>query len=460
MIFTSFRILLFIILPILVLTSFAGIKPAEEGYIVNASDLFLKGLIPYRDFDFAYTPLSIFITSLTFQIFDVSLISSRILVLTILLTSSILIFKIIVLATRNKIYALFTSLIFTIFTSLFINYPSPILFGYFTGFSAMYLLMKFLETRQKTFLFPAGFLSFVAFLAHQGFGLAIFVSITIFFFVKNSRHFSYISNFVYGYLWGLILFVIYLLATNSFAGFVKHLFSLEYSFQYIASDAGALSNPSIPLLIIVLHIFTFIIILSRRRFHLIFLQVFATTILILNFTSPNYMILISLIGISLSLSIRYSISTNARTLFYLSFITIISWGLVAFYIRFNNLENFTFVNNPKVLIFADKEWVEKTNLITKAKAKFGIDNDEIFIASDNTLLYFWLDITTPTFLVGNSIENSEVENEIIGYLVAKDIEMLIVDHKTTLSSKLKNHITKYYYQNKKYGNFDILIKNP
>lgn len=457
--FTSFRILLFVVLPILVLTSFVGVKPAEEGYILNAANSFLKGFLPYRDFHYSYTPLSIFLTAFALNI-NASILSSRMLFLILSLASSIFLFRIIIFTTHNKIYAFLATLLFIIFTSLYINYPSPIVFGYFTSLAAIWLLMKFLETRRKVFLFPAGLLSFTVFLSHQGFGLAIITAASVFFCIKNSRRFYFISYFLYGYLWGITFFILYLISTDSFAGFIKDIENLKFLFKQNSSEINILLNTSALFLIFILHIFTIIILVVRRRFHLIFLQIYSTAILILNFYSSNVMIFIPLLGIPLSLLIRYSVSTNARLLFYLSFLAIVTLGVINLSIRVSEMNKVTFVNNPRVFIFADRKLVKETQLLSEVVSGFGYKNSEIFIISDNTLLYFWLDITMPSVLIGSKVSDPSVSDKIVGHLVAKDIKIVIVDQRTIIPVKLDKYLKDLYINSKHFGNFSFLVYTP
>src|SRR5260370_5071902 len=71
-----------------------GVIYNDEGYILNSALRILHGQVPYRDFDFAYTPLSIFTTAIFLKIFGVSVFSGRFASFTISLLSAFAMYNI------------------------------------------------------------------------------------------------------------------------------------------------------------------------------------------------------------------------------------------------------------------------------------------------------------------------------------------------------------------------------
>ena len=55
-----------------------GIIFHDGGYILQTAERLVKGEIIYKDFDFVYTPLSVYITAILFKFFGQSVLVERI----------------------------------------------------------------------------------------------------------------------------------------------------------------------------------------------------------------------------------------------------------------------------------------------------------------------------------------------------------------------------------------------
>ena len=71
----------FFSLGLLFFTFNRGFTYHDEGYIVQAAERTLHGEIPYRDFHFIYTPITLYLTLLAFKLFGISIFSERLLLL-------------------------------------------------------------------------------------------------------------------------------------------------------------------------------------------------------------------------------------------------------------------------------------------------------------------------------------------------------------------------------------------
>ncbi len=141
-----------ILLPILIFFHTRGIVTHDEGYIIYSAEKVLNGLVVYRDFDFVYTPFSIFLTSLSFKLLGTTVLSSRILMIILSIASSFLIYKTVILATRNKFYATLAVSIFIAWGPNHLNFAWPVMFSIPASLVVCYLLLKFLETRALSLL--------------------------------------------------------------------------------------------------------------------------------------------------------------------------------------------------------------------------------------------------------------------------------------------------------------------
>ncbi len=477
---TTLTILLIILLPILIFFFTRGVTTHDEGYILNSSWKMLSGSMPYRDFHFVYTPGSLFLTALSFALFGVSILSSRIVMIFLAIGSIVLIYEIIVRATKNKLYAIIAVLIFVAWGPTHINFSWPVMYSIFTAFLALYLLMKFLETRQTRFLYFSGISAFFVFVAKQNFGIIFIIPILIFFLTKSSRQAKYLLNFLTGYMWGIIGFTIYLLKTSSFGPFLSDLYfftikrilindALTTHFIYHDQPLVMILRTSFYLLIPIVSIATFILLYIRRRFHLLFLPVFVLVFYIVGIRPTTDYIhlvpLLSLIGIPIALYLRFNIYTTVRYLLLIFSLTLIIIGfqtaLYKGYYRWDTplVTHNYFMNENRSHIFVnEKFYFEFKDMITTT-SRFTKKGDYIFVNSYNPLLYFITDRKEP---VKNNyltveIDPKEYYSEMVGNLVAKKIKIVILDHNSIQNLPVKKFINDNYFFLKTIQDFDIYL---
>lgn len=476
-------ILLLLILPILLFFVLRGVVIHDEGYILNSSERLLHGQLPYRDFHFVYTPLSLYATSLIFAILTPSILSSRLLILILCLLSSYFIYKIIFVSTRNRFYATLSLLLFVAWGPTHINFSWPVVYAIFTGLLTCYFLMKFIQTRNSIFLFSAGIGSFLVFLAKQNFGIAVLLPVIVFFSIKHARQLRYISSFLYGYIWSFIFFVSYLLYNSSFRQFVDDLYlftikrivinsGLTTAFIYHDAPFSMLLRTAFYVLPAILALACIVLLFIRRRFHLLFLPVFVLAFYIVGIRPTTDYIhlvsLLSLIGIPLSLYIRYNTSSTLRILLICLALFMIWLGfetaLFKGYYRWDSplITHNKFFQNKKVDIFLnDKSTFIFGELIGIAN-KYTKPGDYIFVNSYNPMLYFVMDRNEPTkhnFLSSEFIPETYY-NEARGNLIAKKVKILILTHNSLQNTPLKPFINRNYRFLKVVGDFDIFVLNP
>lgn len=474
--------LLIVLLPVLIFFHTRGVVLHDEGYIIFSAEKILQGLLPYRDFDFVYTPGSILLTALSFTIFHPSVLASRILMILLSLLSSLLIFKIVILPTKNKLYATLATLLFIAWGPSHLNFAWPVMFSLPMGLLTCYLLLKFLETRKDYYLFLAGLGAFGVFITKQNFGVAILLPVIIFFLTKSSRNILYIYKFILGYAWGIILLATYLLATESFSQFIHNFYfytfrwileyqSLTTPFLYPDIPVKMIARTGVYLFVPGISIVSFVVLYIRRRFHLLFLPLFVLSYYLFGIRPTTDYVhivpLLALTGIPLGLYLRYNISTNIRIFLFLTISFLIFSGfytaLYKGYYRWDApLITHTHYSGEKVKIFLNEkfknEFIQFSD-ITKAYVNIG---DYIYVDSFNPMLYFITNTMDPMKrgYLGSGINNKEYYGEVIGNLVGKRIKVVILAHNGLQNHPIKSFIIDNYTYLKTVQDFDVYVTKP
>lgn len=476
-------VVLIILLPILTFFLTRGVITHDEGYILHSAEKITEGLMPYRDFSFVYTPLSIFATALSFILFGPSILSSRILVLFVALLSCGFLFYVIRLATKNKFYATLGVLMFIAWGPTHINFSWPVMYATLFALITLFLLLKFLETRSGIFLFLSGIATFAVFLAKQNFGIIMLLPIAVFFLVKHARNIHSILTFSYGYVWSLIIFCIFLLQTDSFAPFIFDFYnytirriilneSITTNFIYIDTLPPMVGRTLFYLLPFIVSAAAFTLLFIRRRFHLLFIPVFVASFYVVGIRPTTDYVhlapLLALVGLPVSLYLRFNISSSIRMLLLASSLFLILLGfqtaLFKGYYRWDEpltKHNF-FLHHEKVNIFLNSKFYNEFRDFQETLNQKTGENDYIFVNSYNPMLYFVTDRKEPTKsnFLKIEIEPREYYDEVVGNLIAKNVEIVILDHNSIHTLPIENFILQNYSFLKTIQDFDIYVKKP
>lgn len=480
--FSYLSCLLLFILPILIFFVTRGVVVHDEGYILHSSERLLQNELPYRDYHFPYTPLSIFITGFSFFLFGPSILSSRILVLFVYLLSSWLIYRLVFSSTKNKLYSTLSLLLFVAWGPTHLNFSWPSVFAICTSLLTVFLLFKFTENRHERYLFFSGLCSFAAILSQQNFGLALCIPIITFFAIRHARNFKLALTFAYGLIWGFIIFAIYLLYTGSFGQFFSDIYlfatpgptinaSLDTFFMYPGNFLKMLLRAAFYLSPLIISLTSLFILFFRRRFHLLYLPLFIVSLYFIEVRFTDYIHLIpilSLIGIPISLFLRYNISSTARASILLFSVVMISLGFQTGLFKgyyFSDIplsKHSAFYANPKVNVFINEEIGIEFAELTKITSAYTSPGEYIFVYSRNPMLYFLTDRKEPTkydYIMPGILQDTYFK-DVIGNLVAKKVRILILDHNIIQSLPIKIFIKKNYRFIKATQDFDIFILNP
>ena len=246
--------------------------------------------------------------------------------------SCILIFKIVSLSTKNKLYSILSLLIFIVWGIPHLNFTSPIIFSLTFVLLVCFSLLYFGKNSKQRYLFFAGIAAFIAVVFYKYLFFLILVPPLVFFaFIQKNKILNFLT-FIYGYIWGFILFATYLLISNLFPTFVNSLLLFRgFKFYFWTSNLQTLALFSLPLILVLLSTF---ILLKRRKLYMLFLPFFAAIFsfsIIPNFVNPNYLnVAISLSGISLSILMRYSANSTIRTICIIFSVFLILNGIITY----------------------------------------------------------------------------------------------------------------------------------
>lgn len=444
------RAFILVLLLILVFFHTRGVITHDEGYILQSSLRFLNGEIPYKDFHFAYTPGSIFLTSLSFLLFSPSILSSRILMILISLITSVLIYRTIFLSTRNKLYSFLAVFMYIAWGPTHINFAWPVMFCIPLGILVCYLFLKFIETPKERFLFLAGITVFLLFLFKQNFGVAGIVATFLFFLTyRKAQTLSTFLTFAYGFIWSGILFSLYLFVTNSFVDFFNDLYFFTFNRILIQ---GGLDTPfifyDIPLKTfarallylspLIASIASIALIIIRRRYILLFISAFVLSFYIVGIRPTTDYIhlvpLLSLIGIPLVFFLRFNTFSTIRIVTIVGIIGLTGLGfytaLFKGYYRWDEPLFFhsTFYSDSRVNIFVSdktKNDFSKFINVIDANSKKG---DYILINSYAPMYYFISKRLEPTRnnYVTYDVNRGRYEYEVILALSRKHIPLIIL----------------------------------
>lgn len=453
----------------------------DEGYILQSSLKLYEGQIPYRDFHFVYTPGSIFLTALSFLIFSPSILSSRILMIIISLLSSLLVYKTTLLATKNKLYGFLATLTYIAWGPTHVNFAWPVMFCIPVGLALCFFLLKFISNQKDRYLFFAGSSTFIMFLFKQNFGVAaILASIIFFLCYKNSRKLNSILSFLYGFVWSAILFAFYLLSTKSLVSFINDMYlftfwriiiqeDLNTKFFYYDTFVKSVGRFFIYLLPLITSVATIIIILLRKRYYLLFIPFFIFAFYFLGIRPTTDYIhltpLLSLIGISMVLFLRFNTSSALRfgTFFLILIIIALGFQTALFkgYYRWDEplINHNVFYKHSRVNIFVSNKTNNDLSKFLSVINHNSVKDDYILINSYNPLYYFVSNRSEPTKhnYLTHDVNSTLYDYSVIVALSQKKIPLVFIPKNSRESINI--YIKTHYFYIDSFGDFEAYGQN-
>ncbi len=463
---------LFLIL-ILVWFHLRGIIYYDEGYILHAAMQTANGLVPYRDFDMVYTPLSFVTVALFFKIFGQSVLVGRVVALFISLFSLFAIFQITKLLNASFSALVFASLLFVLWGPVHINFPWPTMFALcLTLYDLLFILNGLLKNRK--YFFIAGIFSMLIFLAKQNFGVVIpLLSVVSIIYFSKKYSFINLKLYAIGFLLALLLFILYLSLTNSFFSFIqsfnvntiqKIIFekTLDTPFLYqgtLFSKIGKLFFYTSPLLISLITIF--VVHKIKKVYLIIPLYVIAFYLIGIRPTTDldHFVALLAFAGLNSIILIEYIKKSFHKIILYIALFIFIITGLYTavfggYYkwetpIRYDN----TYDSYNRVKVFLTPSSLNLSNALSSYIDVKTNPGDKIYLNYYSPMVYFLSDRDNATKYDYLNIPLS-YQKEVIKDLQNKKVKLVILNevnlHEKTAINK---YIQSHYHFDKKFGDF-------
>ncbi len=246
-------ILILIALVLLLYSSTRGLTYHDEGYILNSASRIIHGDIMYRDFHFAYMPLSAYITSFFFLIGGTSIILERFAAVTISLISIFCVYIIGQKILKNEWMRALVILGFVVWGPVHINFVWPVMIAIAMTLAMIASMCKAKEKNSGWWIMAAGFFMILSLLSKQNFGVASFIIlVSSLALLKPTSRKTTILYLLPGIFLPVLLFLVYLLYTQSYIPFIQDFQS--YTVQRILVT-NSLTTPfiypsSIPVMVV------------------------------------------------------------------------------------------------------------------------------------------------------------------------------------------------------------------
>lgn len=469
-----------ILLPYILYVSFHGLLFYDEGYILYAAKRVLEGQIPYKDFHFAYTPLSLYITALSFKVLGVSVLSGRILMIIINIAGVYVIYLLLKPSIKN-IYLIFLGIISYLSWGIgHINFPWPVMLAIPSGLLHSLFLYKFLERKLSRFAFLAGVLAVVTFLIKQNFGVVLGVQTFLLLIVfKELRNKSFVFFYFLGILLSILPYVGYLFYTNSFFNFIDDFYTytimrviiektLDTPFLYEDSLYGVFMKLFFYLLPIYLGIIAGVKVIKSNRlfFIFIFLVVLYHIVGIRPTTDyPHLVPLLALSGILIPFIITFTkrkFEKNMYIMFAIIFIALGFWtSIFKNYYRYEKplISATSFMNIPLMNIWI---WDDKKNVVDALRKELTektTQEEGIFVYHYSPFIYFITERENVSkYDIHPSNERIEQYNkDVIEDLQTKSTRFVVTLGKLSLTDNrpLSLYVKKNYILSSKAGDYLI-----
>jgi len=445
-----------------------GFAYYDEGFILHAAQRILQGEIPYKDFDFIYTPGTIFIVAAAFKIFGESIIIGRVLIMVIGVLTALLIYFVTNIISNNKLISLLSVLVYLAWGPTHINFPWPSTFAFSLGLIAAYFLFK------KEF-FYSGLLTAITLLFKQNFGVAVFLSSILgMWFNKPISKMRDFLNFLIGIATGLALFLVYLLSTNSLVGFLDNFYFYTVKKIILEGVAGS-GFPSgvkglfylFPGLISLIAVF--VAYKRRRKYIVLPLFTFFFYLFGIRPTTDYVHLTILTASVGIPLVIIQSNSFHFKRLFFsgLSIVVIVLGvytGIWRNYYRWDSslIKQKYFISHPQARILVDRKFASAIPQILSGIDQETANDDYIFVFPNAPMFYFLSQKKNPTRFINLplGLHTSQQEQKVVDDLRKKRVKIILTNELSQSWSYplVSDYILKNYLKIKEIFEFTLWEK--
>jgi hypothetical protein len=452
-------------LSVLVMSYFfnRGFTLHDEGYLLNSALRTLHGQVIYRDFDFVYTPISVYLGAVGLSVFGESIMSERLMMLIIAVGTSCTIFLLVWKSTKALFLSLLASFIYLAWGSSHINYLSPTNVGIF--FATLTILLLH-QKKDERLLLLAGMSGVCTFLSKQNIGIGILLVALIYTYIVKGRKSAIILT---GSILGtLFIYTLYLLATHSLGGFITSIqtYSLENIVQKgildtpffygntIFEKVGKFLLYSFPFFLSLLSLIGLWYTKSRKLLLLPILAIIVYICTIRPTTDYVHLVTtIALVGLAFAALYetvnshisRYIILAIMTVLIVIGFYTAIFKGYYRweFALRFDT----HYMSNPRVKLWVDAKYNDLLPKLISYFDKNTSPKDKIFVSNFQPMIYFLanrengtrfdyvtLNVLTPS---QEKVLLQELERSHVNYIVGA--APLFDDDQSLLAQYMRNH---------------------
>lgn len=401
-----------------------GLTLYDEGFITESSYLTYLGKIPYKDFAFPYTPLSIWLGSIMFHVFGVGLIKLRLLALVIsALTVALtywLAFKI-----STKHVAILTSIAVLIWGFPQTNFLWPSSLALLPFLLTLAFLIKYLEEKSSTNLFLTGIFVTLTTLAKQNVGATLFMGILFLLLYTHptKKKLLNVVPFIYGVASLAFASLIVLMIENPGLVGLKETFYRSVNAVsgkillsgYTPIPVSLDLNRDIKSIAKLLFYFSPVFILitifySKIKLAKIKPKIFSVLLLTFIFAATiswpttdlvhfTFAVPATVLGFAVSSSLTNKYVRSGSLFFILMFVSIgvyktLFMGYYAFEAPYTKFRNSTYVRGEQILV--DKKYqtiIDGLNTYNQGILK----NKSVFVYSYAPMVYFVLDKETPVY---------------------------------------------------------------
>ena len=408
-----FTILILAFVSLLAFFHFKGVIYYDEGYILNSGLRILQGQIPYRDFDFVYTPISILTTALFLKMFGVSVFAGRVGALVISLLSLLALYKLLKLITKNNLLNLSGLLFFIAWGPAHLNFLWPTMFAICFFLFMNYFFLRGAVEKNKKYFILAGSMVALMFFSKQNFGTGMLITGLLFFVImklKNTR--IYLSYFIAGVACISLVFLLFFLSTSSFTAFLQNMHvhtlqkiiiekTIDTPFLYDGSwltRIGKLLFYTAPLIFSLVAIF---IALKRKKKILAAIGIFSGAFYLMGIRPvTDYIHLTPLLSLSclpLVIIVCYSKNKLIKDIFLLILVGLTVVGFYrAYYAGYYKWDwplryHTTFADNPRLRVYLTEEKARNSEELIKYIDTHVAPDEYIFVNYYSPLLYFLAD---------------------------------------------------------------------
>lgn len=471
---------LIIILAIFVLSFFynKGLATGDEGYILHAAQRVHSGELPYKDFNFIYTPGSLFLISAAYSLLDESILSGKLLVVVIATITSLFIYLVTNRFAKNKLISALSVLMYLSWTPSHINFPFPVIFCLFTGTVSLFIFLKLAENPKKLYYFILGLTVALTFFLKQNFGIVLFFEYTVLIIIfKQLRKKESIFYFL-TLLLSLAVFYLYLFFTQSIYNFFSY---SNYAFQeyfprhtVIAPFPYNASTPIYSLFKLCVYlsppVFSILAILyglhTKHKIQFIAISTFVGFYYLVGiYPSTDYVHispLLSLLGLPLAILAQVK-HFKLNIIIYILFLSIILSGFyTALFKGFYRwgapiVQQKYYLNHPRMKVWSNsKDFVKLVNYIQNNSAK----KDYIYFYFYEPMFYFISDRKNPVKYLDSFLPDEKLQAEYINSIRNKNTKLVISNSPSSTWSKspLSGYILNNYTASSTIGGYTVWMK--